>query len=42
MGVLLDDGTAMVGEAIKYVDDAVGRMTSFAYYNVRGGKTKNS
>jgi glyoxylase-like metal-dependent hydrolase (beta-lactamase superfamily II) len=34
MGVLLDDGTAIVGDAIKYVDDAVRRKTSFAYYNL--------
>jgi glyoxylase-like metal-dependent hydrolase (beta-lactamase superfamily II) len=34
MGVLLNDGTAIVGDAIKYVDDAVKRKTSFAYYDL--------
>jgi glyoxylase-like metal-dependent hydrolase (beta-lactamase superfamily II) len=34
MGALLDDGTALVGDAIKYIDDAVKGRTSFAYYNI--------
>jgi len=34
MGVLLDDGTAIVGDAIKYVNDAVRKKMTFAYYNL--------
>ncbi len=34
MGILLKDGTAFVGDAIKYISDAINRATSFAYYDI--------
>ncbi|WP_054842009.1 MBL fold metallo-hydrolase [Vulcanisaeta distributa] len=33
MGLLLEDKTLLVGDAIKYVSEALSRRASFAYYN---------
>lgn len=33
MGVLLDDGTLIAGDAIKYVAEGITKSTTFAYYS---------